>query len=107
MINNFTVKAYPEKNTLVMVLNGFFMRSEIELALHLARIESIKLNTGFDVLVNIENLKVAQKEFDMSYNKMKNILTLFGAGNLHLIEDYTVFTGVIDKTVGLYSYENE
>jgi hypothetical protein len=89
MIDNYTVRAIPEKNALALLLNGFFMRSEIELAFHLARIESLKLNKGFDALVNIENLKVAHREFKMSINKMKRILTLFGAENLYFLKDYT------------------
>jgi len=107
MINDFIIQAISGENILKIVLNGFFMKSEIELAIYLARIESFKLKPEFHVLMDSKNLRVAQKNFTLSFHKMKKILTLFGAGSLQFVEPDPIFAEQKYHTVGLYSYENE
>ncbi len=107
MINDFIVQAYPEENLLKVILNGFFMESEIELALQLAKNEAEKLKPDFNVFVDIHNLKVAHKNYNLGMDKMKKILKLLGAGNMHLSGSNLAYKGQRREYVGLYPHKNE
>ena len=107
MINDFIVRAYPEENRMRVILNGVFMKSEIELALHLARTEAIKLKPQFEVVVDIQNLKFAYKNYDLSLSQMKKMLKLLGAGTMHIMDLNSTQIGREKVYVGFYPYENE
>ncbi len=107
MINDFIVQAYPGKNLMTVILNGFFMKSEIELALYLASNEAKKLQRGFEVLVDIQNLKVAHKKYNLGLTEMKKVLKQLGAGNIRISDLNRSFTRHSFNSVGFYPYENE
>jgi len=81
-MNNFLVRADREKNTLRIILDGFFVKSEIELAFYLLRIERKKLMPGYDAFVDIENLRYVNDDVSITKSKMKKILKLAGAGRI-------------------------
>jgi hypothetical protein len=106
MINNFIVKAIPEKNQLKVILDGFFMKSEIELAMHLAKRESKKLNKGYDVLVDITKFRSSDKKSILSAGKIQQLLKLMGSGELRFIGMNYAFAETEYLNVGFYPYEN-
>ena len=107
MINNFLVKAIPDKNQMKIILDGYFMKSELELALHLAKRESKKLSKGFDILIDIRNVKNPTNAMDISFSKMKRILGMLGGGNLRFAGLDYAYEMQSPETVGFYSNENE
>jgi hypothetical protein len=106
MINNFIVKAIPEKNQLKIILDGFFMKSEIELAMHLARNESKKLIRGYDVLIDITRFKSANKIFMMSYDRIRKLLKLMGSGEIKFIGINYAQLQTEGASVGFFPYKN-
>ena len=107
MINNFFVRAYPENNQLRIVLDGYFMPSEMELALQLARYESDKLQSGFSVIIDTRNLRTSFDEKELYVKKIKKILTVLGCGNLKFAGRKYAFRQSLYENVGFYSIENE
>lgn len=84
MINDFLVQAFPEKNELKITLDGYFMISELELAIYLAKTESEKLLPGYQVLMDIKNLKTGTKKPDISFKKLQRMLKMIGGGSLRI-----------------------
>ena len=80
MINDFLIRAYPKENRLKVTLDGFFMKSELQLAIHLVRKESIKLNPGYEILLDIKNLKTDRRE--LNFNKLSRLLMKMGGGTI-------------------------
>ena len=107
MINNFIVRAFPEKNLLKICMDGFFMKSELELALHLAKRESKKLHVGFDVFIDIRNLKTLTNVMGINFSKLKRMLTILGGGNLQFLGLDYASKESMQENVGLYSHKNE
>jgi hypothetical protein len=107
MINDFMVKAFPEKNQLKISLDGYFMRSELELALHLAKRESKKLRKGFDILIDIQNMKSPVNAMDISFSKLKRILGVLGGGRMMFAGINFALEHETHQNVGLYPNENE
>ncbi len=62
MITNFTVKASREKNDLLIAMDGFFMKSEVELVLHLAKKECKKLIPGFSMSFDIQHFNTSNRK---------------------------------------------
>ena len=56
MINKFIVKAIRARNELLVVMDGYFLNSEIDLAVFLINKEIRKLIPGFTMKVDIRNL---------------------------------------------------
>lgn len=106
MINSFIVKAVPEKNQLKVILDGFFMKSEVELAMHLARRESKKLKTGYNVLIDITKFHSSEKVFSKNYTRIQQLLKMMGSGELKFIGMNYVLTESANDNVGFYPYEN-
>jgi hypothetical protein len=106
MINNFIVKANTEKNQLRLVLDGFFMNSEIELAMHLAKRESKKLKKGYNVLVDITRLNSADKKISHNYSRIQQQLNLMGSGDIKFIDMTQESADYKNVFVGFYPYEN-
>jgi hypothetical protein len=84
MINDFLVQAFPERNELKITLDGYFMSSELELALYLAKTESEKLIPGYLILMDIKNLKTGVKKPDMSFKNLQRRLKMIGGGSLRI-----------------------
>ncbi len=98
MINNFIVKAIPEKNLLNVVLDGFFMKSEIELAMHLAKRESQKLKKGYHVLVDLTKFRTGERNNYANYERIQRQLRLMGSGELKLVGmNFSLGNFVYDK----------
>jgi hypothetical protein len=106
MINNFLIKAIPEKNQLKVILDGFFMESELELAMHLAKRESKKLKKGYNVLLDVTRFHSSEKRISKNYARMNHLLKLMGSGDLKFIDMKQNLTEFKYSTVGLYPYEN-
>ena len=106
MINDFLVRANREKNELKIVLDGYFMKSELDLAFQLARQESRKLMPGFDVFVNIRNLNIPNKELLLDFERFERILKIMGGGSLKIVGLENTLSGFMYRNVGLYPYEN-
>jgi hypothetical protein len=106
MINNFIVKANTEKNQLRLVLDGFFMNSEIELAMHLANRESKKLKKGYKVLVDITRLNSADNKITDNYSRIQQQLNLMGSGDIKFIDTTHKLADYKNAFVGFYPYEN-
>jgi hypothetical protein len=101
-MNNFLVQADSENNRLRIVLDGFFVKSEIELAFCLLRIERKKLQPGFDVFVDIENLKYLNVDITITKTKMKKILKLAGAGRIQFARETYSFVDYDKLPGGFY-----
>jgi hypothetical protein len=85
MINNFIVKAIPDSNTLKVVLDGVFMKSEVELAMLLVRNESKKLKNGFRVVADLANFKAKDPGFHSGYYKIQLVLRSIGCNELNFV----------------------
>jgi hypothetical protein len=108
MINSFIVKAVPEKNQLKVILDGFFMKSEVELAMHLAKRESKKLKKGYNVLIDITKFHSSEKVFSGNYGRIQHLLKMMGSGDLKFIGmNYNILAETNYANVGFYPYENE
>lgn len=105
MINSFVVRGLKENNRLVIMLDGYFMESEIDLTLHLIKSETKKLSPGFGVLIDIHNLDSQDKNLKQNLNIIKNLLKELGSGKF-------VFKGTEygtrlnnSNSVGFYPHE--
>jgi hypothetical protein len=107
MINDFIVKAFPEKNLLKISMDGYFQRSELELALHLAKSESRKLHPGFAVSLNIRNLRTSMNVIGVNFSKFRRLLMILGASNFHFIGVNHASSKALNEDVGFYPEENE
>jgi hypothetical protein len=85
MINSFIVKAIPANNMLKVVLDGDFMKSEVELAILLVRNESKKLKNGFRVVANLANFKSKGPDFHSGYYKIQQVLKSIGCNEINFI----------------------
>ena len=106
MINNFTIRALPGENQMQIVLDGFFMKSEVELAYHLAKKESNKLKVGFNVLADVRHFKCSPESFGMNILKLKKVLKTLGSGNMKFVGFNNPLPVKATSSVGLYPYEN-
>lgn len=107
MINKFIVKAQKENNQLYVLLDGFFMKSEIDLTLFLAKNEIQKLDPGYKVLIDIQNLDTRVSKLETKLNKYKKMLIQMGAGSVIFLGLSSLFTYYKYEDGGYYSYENE
>ena len=107
MINDFIVKAQKDNNQLYVLLDGVFMKSEIDLAFQLIKNEIQKLNPGYKVLIDIQNLDAGASAFEFKFYKYRKMLRLMGAGNVKFLGLSSLFTQNRVETGGDYSYENE
>ena len=107
MINNFFVRAFSDENELKITLDGYFMKSELDLALQLAKLETKKLMPGFSVLLNVENLNTADEELKLDFERFERIIKLMGGGSLRIAGLDAALFGLKTKSVGFYPYENE
>jgi hypothetical protein len=85
MINSFIIKAVPDSNLLKVVLDGVFMKSEVELAMLLVRNESKKLKNGFRVIADLANFKSKGQGFNPEYYKIKQVLKSIGCKEINFI----------------------
>ena len=107
MINDFIVKAQKDNNQLYVLLDGVFMKSEIDLAFQLIKNEIQKLKPGYKVLIDIQNLDAGVFAFEFKFNKYRKMLKLMGAGTVKFLGLSSLFTQNRVETGGDYSYENE
>jgi hypothetical protein len=91
MINSFIVKAIPDANLLKIVLDGVFMKSEVELALLLVRNESKKLKKGFKVVADLANFKSKSPGFNSGYYKIQQVLRSISYNEINFVGQ-SVFT---------------
>lgn len=82
MLEQFKIKASERNNRLNIVLSGYFLMSEVELALHLMKRESKKLQSGFEVTADIRNFKTPMKTQESILLRIKKSLRLLGAGKV-------------------------
>jgi hypothetical protein len=106
MINSFVIKAIPEKNQLKVILDGFFMKSEVELAMHLLKRESKKLKKGYNVLIDITRFHTAETAFSQNYSRIQHLLKMMGSGELKFIGMNYALEESVNESVGFYPYEN-
>jgi hypothetical protein len=85
MINSFIVRAIPDSNMLKVVLDGIFMKSEIELALMLVRNESKKLRNGFKVVADLSNFKSNGPGLHSGYFKIQQVFKSLGCNEINFI----------------------
>jgi len=107
MINDFVVQAQKDNNQLYVLLDGIFMKSEIELTLYLIKNEILKLKPGFKALIDIQNLDTGDSTIEMNFNKYKKILRLMGARSIRFMGLSSLFVQNQYQNGGDYSYENE
>ena len=107
MINSFIVKAQQEDNQLYVLLDGIFMKSEIDLALYLMKNEIQKLKPGYEVLIDIQNLDSEASTLEGKFNKYKKLLKLMGAGSIRFLGLSSFLAQYSYQNGGDYSYENE
>ena len=107
MINNFTVKANDDNNELSVIMDGYFMKSELDLALYLVKSEIKKLTPGFTVKIDITHLcsSGANAQFDTSL--INNLTGSLGAGKIKYTGYNTTPARFLKPAVGFYPYENE
>jgi hypothetical protein len=87
-------------------LDGFFMKSELELALHLAYKESKNLLPGFKVIMDISNLRNNKTNSGFNLNWIRHSIMAMGGGLISLTGKNMRFDELYAKTVGFYAYEN-
>ena len=105
MINSFVVRGLKENNRLLILLDGYFMESEIDLTLHLIREECKKLTFGFGVLLDVHNMDSKDKNIKNSLNKIKKLLKESGSGEIVFKgTEYGTRLNSI-TTVGFYPHE--
>jgi hypothetical protein len=104
MINNFIVKAIPEKNMLDVVLDGFFMKSEIELAMHLAKRESLKLRKGYNVRVDLTKFRSNEKRNVLSFERIQQQLKSMGSGNMKFIGANFSLSNIVNETLSVFTH---
>lgn len=102
LMNHFLIQADIEKNILRIILDGFFVKSEIELAFYLLRIEKRKLVPGYDAFVDIDNLRYVNTEVNITKSKMKKILKLSGAGKIQFAHGIHAIIGSDQIIDGFY-----
>ncbi|MGD2036150.1 MAG: hypothetical protein PVF73_13885 [Bacteroidales bacterium] len=107
MINNFVIESHKEGNRLSVVLDGIFMKSEIELAIYLMKKEIRKLSPGFDVDIDIHNMDVNLSPHQLKVRKYRKILKLMGAGSVRFVGLSYLMAEPVHESGGDYSYENE
>ena len=74
MNKSFVITAIPSMNLLKIVLGGIFMKSEIEHALHLIKLERMKLKEGFKVLLDIDNLQTKTIDIVTVEHKIQQLI---------------------------------
>ncbi|MBN2213420.1 MAG: hypothetical protein JW723_04185 [Bacteroidales bacterium] len=74
-MEQFDVHADKNRNRIYCILKGFFLESEIDLAFNRISDELNKLTDGFDVILDIQNLKT-QPEFlqELFYERFKMMI---------------------------------
>lgn len=107
MINYFTVRANSEYNELSIKLDGYFMKSELELALYLVKKEITKLIPGFSLKLDINNLNASIKSGGFDRNRVNRIARMLGAGEISYVQINRASSKDVFATVGFYPYENE
>ncbi len=105
MINSFIVKALPENNRLVVLLDGYFMKSEIELAIHLIAKESKKLASSFGVLLDVQNLDALAKDYPKYLKLISDKLKELNCGEIVLKGTPTRKYLQSREYVGFYPHE--
>jgi hypothetical protein len=107
MINDFVVQAQKENNQLYVLLDGIFMKSEIDLTLYLVKREILKLKPGFKALIDIQNLDTGNFKIEIDFNKYKKMLRLMGAKSVRFMGLSSLFIQNQYQNGGDYSFENE
>jgi hypothetical protein len=107
MINDFIVQAQKDNNQLYVLLDGTFMKSEIDLAFQLIKNEIQKLEPGYKVLIDIQNLDAGNSVLETKFNKYRKMLRLMGAETVKFLGLSSLFTHNKIEAGGDYSYENE
>ncbi len=111
-MEDFKVKAVPEKNFLEIILGGYIMSSDIELVFYIAKKEIQKLNPGFEVRIDVRNYKTKNGKSELSSRKTRESFKDMGAGKVSYMQhnDYTMGRKALQAetgyNVGLYAYEN-
>ena len=82
MIDSFKVKADVSKNSLLIQLRGFFMKSEVELAFYLARKEIKKLKDGYSVVLDLDGMHTDKSIQKSLHSRAKRIFTTLGASKV-------------------------
>jgi hypothetical protein len=103
MEKSFIVTAIPSGNLLKIILRGFFLKSEVELALHLIKTEKIKLKEGFRVSIDISKFQSKSTDLMSLHYKIQQLVKphkAFQTSGGSLIE-----TEYSEQSVGFYPYE--
>jgi len=107
MINDFIVEAQKKNNRLYVLLDGIFMKSEIDLALCLMKNEIRKLKPGFEVIIDIQKMNTGLSPMSFSFNKYRKLLRLMGAGSIQFLGLSHFFGEYEYQNGGYYPHENE
>jgi hypothetical protein len=105
MINSFIVKALPENNRLVILLDGYFMNSEVDLTLDLIDNECGKLTKGFAVFLDLRNLEMVTRDYPKYLKRVKERLDIQGCGEVVVKGAQKGRAYLNQSSVGLYPYE--
>jgi hypothetical protein len=107
MINNFTVRANYDKNELRIEMDGYFMKSEFELAFCLVKEEIKKLIPGFTILINFNNSNSSKIKNQLNIRQINNLARSMGASSVNNIGRNKHSVSNTEAIVGFYPYENE
>lgn len=107
MINDFIIKAQKENNQLYILLDGIFMKSEMELIMYLIKKEIRKLKPCFEVSIDIHNMDSGALSVELQFLKFRKILKLMGAGTIKFVGLSNIFVQNEHQNGGDYSHENE
>ncbi len=106
MIDSFKVKAYPEKNNLLIQLRGYFMKSELELAFFLGRKESKKLKPGFSVVLDLDGLYTNKGADSALISKAKRTFETLGAKSIRSIGAISQLPKIQMHEVEYFAFNN-
>lgn len=75
IMEQFEIRTDMQRNRIYCLLGGFFLESEVDLAFDNIRDEVKKLNSGYDVIVDIQNLYTRPGNLkDIFFCRLKNLV---------------------------------
>jgi hypothetical protein len=103
MEKSFIVTAIPSGNLLKIVLKGIFLKSEVELALHLIKTESAKLKEGFRVTLDISKFQSKSTDMMSLHHKIQQLVK--SHKSFHTASTSLAGNEYSERAVGFYPYE--
>ncbi len=106
MIESFKIIADVEKNSLILQLRGFFMKSEVELAFYLARKEIKKLEDGFTVILDLDGMHSNRSIYNTIQAKARRVFITLGASKVTSVGVVSRLGDVSPYDLDYFAFDN-